>query len=155
VIARSGTVGPVGRGATAGDAGLGGHLLAGSSRDSLVESQAQARAPDPNGLRVDAGEATGQALAGLGGAESGRTSRRPACVDSKGDGVSSSKLGGEHEVGWIRDASRDRDLPRPDGSEHGICGPPDAWFLPALVAFEYRLLETRQRCRAGDGAITI
>ena len=141
-----------GDGATAGDVGLGGHLgwlaLPG---DSLVESQALgASARIPLGSRVELrGEVfTGQALAGLGGGGIGQNiSPAGEAVDSKGGwGQLILKLGREHEigVGYGMDDPEDSDLTAAGRFRNTAFAAHLMFrFLPALVALEYRLLETR------------
>ena len=148
-----------GDGATAGDVGLGGHLgwlaLPG---DSLVESQALgASARIPLGSRVELrGEVfTGQALAGLGGGGIGQNiSPAGEAVDSKGGwGQLILKLGREHEigVGYGMDDPEDSDLTAAGRFRNTAFAAHLMFrFLPALVAFEYRLLETRYSA-AGAG----
>lgn len=149
-----------GEGATAGDAGLGGHLgwLA-IPGDSLVESQAlgaSARIPLGSRLELRGEVFTGQALAGLGGGGIAQNlSPTGEAVDTRGGwGQLILRPWREHEigVGYGMDDPDDDDLPAGGRFRNRAFAAHVMFrFLPALVAFEYRLLETRYSATgAGD-----
>ena len=141
-----------GEGATAGDVGLGGHYgwLA-IPGDSLVSSQAlgaSARIPLGERLELRGELFTGQALAGLGGggiAQNLSPTGQP--VDTKGGwGQLILRPWHDHEigVGYGMDDPDDSDLPATGRLRNtGFAAHVMLRFLPAIVAFEYRLLETR------------